>query len=104
MVRPAAFLSPLRALNPCLTHAAAGGKSAQATILDACEACGYGGIDMSPSLFSHFANRDTGIIYVECGFPVTVVRASATLTLEPQVVDRKSGRLDSSSHVSINIG
>ncbi|KAL8277542.1 hypothetical protein RQP46_010097 [Phenoliferia psychrophenolica] len=42
-----------------------GGKSAQAQIVDACEACGYGGIDLSPSLFSFFASQSVGIIYLE---------------------------------------
>ncbi|KAL8276640.1 hypothetical protein RQP46_010989 [Phenoliferia psychrophenolica] len=41
-----------------------GGKTERATILDACEGCGYGGIDMTPTLFSKFADRDVGIIYL----------------------------------------
>jgi hypothetical protein len=32
-----------------------GGKTAQAVIQDACPSCPYGGLDLSPSLFQHFA-------------------------------------------------
>ncbi|GAA5842099.1 hypothetical protein JCM3766R1_000006 [Sporobolomyces carnicolor] len=41
-----------------------GGKTAQAQVLDACPGCPYGGLDMSPSLFQHFADESVGVIYV----------------------------------------
>ncbi|KAM0748637.1 hypothetical protein T439DRAFT_382431 [Meredithblackwellia eburnea MCA 4105] len=42
-----------------------GGKTHSAQIVDACQLCGYGGIDLSPSLFSYFADQSVGIIYLE---------------------------------------
>jgi hypothetical protein len=39
----------------------ANGKTATATIMDECPTCNYGDLDMSPSLFNHFANPDDGI-------------------------------------------
>ncbi|GAA5947205.1 hypothetical protein JCM3765_001574 [Sporobolomyces pararoseus] len=42
-----------------------GGKTAQAQVLDACPGCPYGGLDMSPGLFKHFADESVGVIYVE---------------------------------------
>jgi hypothetical protein len=39
-----------------------GGKTAQAVIQDACPSCPYGGLDLSPSLFQHFADLGTGVI------------------------------------------
>ncbi|GAA5836813.1 hypothetical protein JCM5353_000458 [Sporobolomyces roseus] len=42
-----------------------GGKTAQAQVLDACPGCPYGGLDMSPALFRHFADESVGVIYME---------------------------------------
>ncbi|EAU88104.2 hypothetical protein CC1G_11527 [Coprinopsis cinerea okayama7 len=39
------------------------GKTAQAKIMDRCPGCPYGGLDLSRSLFRHFAHEDLGIIY-----------------------------------------
>jgi len=45
------------------------GKTAQAQITDACEACpGNGGIDMSEGLFRHFADPAGGVIQVNWWF------------------------------------
>jgi expansin (peptidoglycan-binding protein) len=38
----------------------ANGKSAVATVMDQCPGCAYGDLDMSPSLFSHFADHSVG--------------------------------------------
>lgn len=40
-----------------------GGKTAQATIMDECMGCPYGGLDFSAGLFSYFASEDNGVIY-----------------------------------------
>jgi len=40
-----------------------GGKTAQATIMDECMGCPYGGLDFSTGLFDYFASADDGIIY-----------------------------------------
>lgn len=39
----------------------ANGKTATATIMDQCPGCGYGDLDMSPSLFNHFADPSVGV-------------------------------------------
>ncbi|EKM55664.1 uncharacterized protein PHACADRAFT_256446 [Phanerochaete carnosa HHB-10118-sp] len=39
------------------------GKSTQAQITDECPGCPYGGLDLTPGLFSFFASEDAGIIY-----------------------------------------
>ncbi|KAJ9120320.1 hypothetical protein QFC24_005274 [Naganishia onofrii] len=39
----------------------ANGQTATATIMDECPTCSYGQLDLSPSLFNHFANPDDGI-------------------------------------------
>jgi len=44
------------------------GKSATAKIVDRCPGCPYGGLDLSRSLFRHFASEDLGIIYGEWDF------------------------------------
>ncbi|GAA5853114.1 hypothetical protein JCM9279_000862 [Rhodotorula babjevae] len=41
-----------------------GGKTANAQVLDACPGCPYGGLDMSPALFRHFADESVGVIYM----------------------------------------
>ncbi|KIP09285.1 hypothetical protein PHLGIDRAFT_18677 [Phlebiopsis gigantea 11061_1 CR5-6] len=41
----------------------ANGKTTQAQITDECPGCPYGGLDLSPGLFSYFASEDAGIIY-----------------------------------------
>ncbi|WWD15879.1 hypothetical protein CI109_100303 [Kwoniella shandongensis] len=41
-----------------------GGKTAVATIQDECPTCPYGGLDMSRSLFNHFASEDVGQFYM----------------------------------------
>ncbi|KAG2145463.1 uncharacterized protein EDB93DRAFT_1087132 [Suillus bovinus] len=40
-----------------------GGKTAQATIIDKCMGCPYGGLDFSTSLFDHFAPESGGVLY-----------------------------------------
>ncbi|KAG1841124.1 RlpA-like double-psi beta-barrel-protein domain-containing protein-containing protein [Suillus subalutaceus] len=40
-----------------------GGKTAQATIMDKCMGCPYGGLDFSTSLFNYFAPEDDGVLY-----------------------------------------
>ncbi|KAG1841125.1 hypothetical protein DFJ58DRAFT_688826 [Suillus subalutaceus] len=40
-----------------------GGKTAQATIMDECMGCPYGGLDFSIGLFSHFASEAAGVLY-----------------------------------------
>ncbi|KAG1779086.1 hypothetical protein EV702DRAFT_119972 [Suillus placidus] len=40
-----------------------GGKTAQATIMDECMGCPYGGLDFSPGLFNYFASEDNGVLY-----------------------------------------
>ncbi|KAJ9112243.1 hypothetical protein QFC22_006327 [Naganishia vaughanmartiniae] len=39
----------------------ANGQTATATIMDECPSCSYGQLDLSPSLFNHFASPDDGI-------------------------------------------
>jgi hypothetical protein len=39
----------------------ANGKTATATIMDQCPSCAYGDLDLSPSLFNHFASPDDGV-------------------------------------------
>ncbi|KIM65311.1 hypothetical protein SCLCIDRAFT_1212480 [Scleroderma citrinum Foug A] len=40
-----------------------GGKTAQATIMDECMGCPYGGLDFSRGLFDFFASESAGVIY-----------------------------------------
>ncbi|KAG1835284.1 hypothetical protein EV424DRAFT_1360124 [Suillus variegatus] len=40
-----------------------GDKTAQATIMDKCMGCPYGGLDFSESLFSYFASESGGVLY-----------------------------------------
>ncbi|KAG2075317.1 hypothetical protein BDR04DRAFT_1133349 [Suillus decipiens] len=40
-----------------------GGKTAQATIMDECMGCPYGGLDFSTGLFNFFASQDAGVLY-----------------------------------------
>lgn len=44
------------------------GKSHAATIVDECEGCPFGGLDMSPALFDYFASASAGIIYGDWEF------------------------------------
>lgn len=46
----------------------ANGKSATATIMDQCPGCAYGDLDMSPSLFSHFADHSVGVFQMDWDF------------------------------------
>ncbi|KAG6821178.1 hypothetical protein H0H93_005398 [Arthromyces matolae] len=39
------------------------GKTAQATIMDECPGCPWGGLDLSLGLFTHFADESAGVIY-----------------------------------------
>ncbi|KZT00351.1 uncharacterized protein LAESUDRAFT_764705 [Laetiporus sulphureus 93-53] len=39
------------------------GQSTQASILDECPGCPYGGLDLTPSLFEYFAPLSQGVIY-----------------------------------------
>jgi len=45
-----------------------GGKSTEATILDECPGCPYGGLDLSQGLFEFFAPTSAGVIYGEWSF------------------------------------
>ncbi|KAN0140174.1 RlpA-like double-psi beta-barrel-protein domain-containing protein-containing protein [Lactarius tabidus] len=38
------------------------GKTAQATIMDECPGCGYGGLDLSEGLFQYFGSLDAGVL------------------------------------------
>ncbi|KAG1770986.1 hypothetical protein EDD22DRAFT_816271 [Suillus occidentalis] len=40
-----------------------GGKTTQATIMDKCMGCPYGGLDFSTGLFDYFASPDDGVLY-----------------------------------------
>jgi len=40
-----------------------GGKTAQATIMDECMGCPYGGLDFSRGLFDYFASESEGVLY-----------------------------------------
>jgi hypothetical protein len=40
-----------------------GGKSAQATIMDECPGCPFGGLDMTTGLFDYFADPSVGVLY-----------------------------------------
>ncbi|KAG0698631.1 hypothetical protein DFH29DRAFT_810081 [Suillus ampliporus] len=40
-----------------------GGKTAQATIMDKCMGCPWGGLDFSAGLFDYFATEDVGVLY-----------------------------------------
>ncbi|KAG1750083.1 hypothetical protein EDB19DRAFT_83708 [Suillus lakei] len=40
-----------------------GGKTAQATIMDECTGCPYGGLDFSTGLFSYFASENDDVLY-----------------------------------------
>lgn len=44
------------------------GRSVEATIKDCCMGCGYGGLDLTPSLFSRLASLGAGIIHGEWEF------------------------------------
>lgn len=45
-----------------------GGKTTTATIVDECPGCPYGGLDLSPGLFSFFADQGKGVINGEWHF------------------------------------
>lgn len=45
-----------------------GGKSAQATIMDQCPGCPYGGLDLSVGLFRYFSDLSAGVIHGEWHF------------------------------------
>ncbi|KAI0340557.1 hypothetical protein BDW22DRAFT_1297320, partial [Trametopsis cervina] len=40
-----------------------GGKTVSAQIVDECPGCPYGGLDLSPGLFSYLSSPDAGVIY-----------------------------------------
>jgi len=44
------------------------GRSTTATVQDTCPGCPWGGLDLSPGLFSFFADQGVGIIYGEWDF------------------------------------
>jgi len=78
------------------------GKTTQATIMDQCPGCPYGGLDLSRGLFNFFASEDKGIIYGTWSFndgsggggsepettkkadPVTTKKPDPTTTKEPE--------------------
>ncbi|KAH7912136.1 plant expansin [Hygrophoropsis aurantiaca] len=45
-----------------------GGKTAQATIMDECMGCPYGGLDFSRGLFDYFSSESAGVIYGDWWF------------------------------------
>ncbi|KAJ8521000.1 hypothetical protein ONZ45_g2230 [Pleurotus djamor] len=45
-----------------------GGKTANAVIMDECPSCPYGGLDLSKSLFQHFADLGVGVLSGEWHF------------------------------------
>jgi len=45
-----------------------GGKSTQATIMDECPGCPYGGLDLSRGLFDFFASESMGVLYGSWNF------------------------------------
>jgi len=45
-----------------------GGRTTTATVQDTCPGCPWGGLDLSPGLFSFFAPQSVGIIYGEWEF------------------------------------
>ncbi|KAG2351349.1 hypothetical protein BDR07DRAFT_1445077, partial [Suillus spraguei] len=45
-----------------------GGKTAQATIMDKCMGCPYGGLDLSTGLFNYFASESAGVLYGSWSF------------------------------------
>ncbi|KAG1821104.1 RlpA-like double-psi beta-barrel-protein domain-containing protein-containing protein [Suillus subaureus] len=47
-----------------------GDKSAQATIMDKCMGCPYGGLDFSTGLFNYFASEDDGVLHGSWWFDV----------------------------------
>ncbi|KAJ9099266.1 hypothetical protein QFC21_004147 [Naganishia friedmannii] len=46
----------------------ANGKTATATIMDQCPGCAYGALDLSPSLFNHFADPSVGVFQMSWDF------------------------------------
>ncbi|KAI6022704.1 hypothetical protein EDC04DRAFT_2935235 [Pisolithus marmoratus] len=44
-------------------HSPTGGKTAQATIMDECMGCPWGGLDFSRGLFDYFASESEGVLY-----------------------------------------
>ncbi|KDQ55129.1 hypothetical protein JAAARDRAFT_181136 [Jaapia argillacea MUCL 33604] len=44
------------------------GKVTTAAIVDKCPGCGHGSLDMSPSLFEHFASLNQGVIKIKWSF------------------------------------
>ncbi|GLB37776.1 putative non-catalytic module family expn protein [Lyophyllum shimeji] len=44
------------------------GTTATATVRDTCPGCGINDLDMSPSLFQHFASLDKGVFQMEWTF------------------------------------
>ncbi|KAH9985525.1 RlpA-like double-psi beta-barrel-protein domain-containing protein-containing protein [Russula vinacea] len=45
-----------------------GGKSAQATVVDSCQACGADDLDMSPTMFQKFSGLGTGVIPIQWSY------------------------------------
>jgi len=37
-------------------------------IVDRCRGCGYGGLDISPSMFTHFESKSTGVFYTNWSY------------------------------------
>lgn len=68
----------------------ANGKSAVATVMDQCPGCAYGDLDMSPDLFSHFADHSVG------RFPISWEWMDSSAAPAPAVVSQK-GKLESSA-------
>ncbi|OJA17778.1 hypothetical protein AZE42_06597 [Rhizopogon vesiculosus] len=64
-----------------------GGKTAQATIMDECMGCPYGGLDFSVGLFQYFASEADGVLYgswwFNDGSDQTTTTSSYTWTPDP---------------------
>lgn len=103
-----------------------GGKTTTATIVDTCPGCPWGGLDLTPGLFSFFASQGAGIIYGTWNFgsgavaqapaptttwkpaptptttwkPATTPTPTPTPTPKPTTTTSTSSKPSSSSHPS----
>ncbi|KAJ9099258.1 hypothetical protein QFC21_004139 [Naganishia friedmannii] len=74
----------------------ANGKTATATIMDECPTCSYGELDLSPSLFNHFADFDAGIFEMTWDY----VSSNNVRAVEAAVESTSSAEPTSSSSAS----
>ncbi|KAL5519672.1 hypothetical protein ACEPAH_1355 [Sanghuangporus vaninii] len=78
------------------------GKSADATIMDMCPGCPYGGLDLSPGLFQHFDSLDKGVLTASWSFKDENGSSSgnSTATSSESGSDSNNGNQDPSSTTS----